>query len=257
MIAPKVRIVDMIATSLAKLGADSPRQSNVVRRGRPALRLHFLHDRGRVIDQLDTCRSEQTPVFRPYRTVLGAVSKAALVLRPPGCTDEGDRHFRRPLHPHQRWCRNRRGALRSRDRERVRLFGKQCGPAPDRPDPVPRRAHTLSDHADRDSPGRRHQDLLDDSRRKRHQVDPGLPKARGNRLGLSMRLPVRGNVSARILDATGREVSWRSFGFAEAGTRHWDWQPVDPQGRELTSGNYWIRVQTPAGTVQRRWAHVK
>ncbi len=69
---------------------------------------------------------------------------------------------------------------------------------------------------------------------------------------LTLVLPHASGVSLRFLDATGREVAQRDIPGLSAGTHQMAWIP-ERDGRLLASGTYWVRLETPTGTVTRRW----
>jgi hypothetical protein len=55
-------------------------------------------------------------------------------------------------------------------------------------------------------------------------------------------LPVEGHVELSIYDITGRKVTEFSNGYQAAGEYTYNWEPVDANGRQLTSGVYFLHI---------------
>ncbi len=74
--------------------------------------------------------------------------------------------------------------------------------------------------------------------------------------GLAFALPRAGNVTLRVFDATGREVSRSVWPGLAPGTYLRAWEARGVSGRMLPSGAYWLRLVTPSGVRTARWVEM-
>lgn len=70
-------------------------------------------------------------------------------------------------------------------------------------------------------------------------------------------LPRSGDVTLRVFDLEGREVSESLWPGMKPGSYQRSWEPLDRAGRRLPAGLYIIRLETPAGHKMVRWAVIR
>lgn len=86
-------------------------------------------------------------------------------------------------------------------------------------------------------------------------VDPGLgasPNPFRASTSIRFQLAEAGEVTARIYDATGREVSALSTANLEAGVHAISWDGRDTAGRALPAGVYYAEIATATGTATQK-----
>lgn len=89
----------------------------------------------------------------------------------------------------------------------------------------------------------------------------GLGACRPNPIGasatLSYRLPARCAVRIELYDVAGRHVRTLVDGLVEAGEQTLDFRSIDANGRRISSGIYFLRLETPEVTQIRQVAIVQ
>jgi hypothetical protein len=70
-------------------------------------------------------------------------------------------------------------------------------------------------------------------------------------------IPRSGDALLSVYDARGREVARERLAGLTAGGHALRLEPLDPAGRRLPSGSYFVRLDTPSGTKTARWMLVR
>ncbi len=89
------------------------------------------------------------------------------------------------------------------------------------------------------------------------RLEPVRPNPFNPATTISYELPVAGRVRLAVYDASGRLVAVLEDGPRDAGSHSLTWEGTDDNGTDVSSGIYFLRLETAAGDATRKMALVR